>query len=127
MTTNRPSTATNLSGPNVNPSSNINNYFNNLYSNDQSIGAANDAVVAFFEQYTGNKIAGQNLAAAVIYTAQAQQMDPMKVMSDFASLPKGQLNTYLVAFLNVNRVPTSLIGINNGTKTSPYVQRSILV
>lgn len=127
MTTNRPSTATNLSGPNVNPNSNINNYFNNLYSNDQSIGAANDAVVAFFEQYTGNKIAGQNLAAAVIYTAQAQQMDPMKVMSDFASLPKGQLNTYLVAFLNVNRVPTSLIGINNGTKTSPYVQRSILV
>ena len=127
MTTNRPSTATNLSGPNVNPNSNINNYFNNLYSNDQSIGAANDAVVAFFEQYTVNKIAGQNLAAAVIYTAQAQQMDPMKVMSDFASLPKGQLNTYLVAFLNVNRVPTSLIGINNGTKTSPYVQRSILV
>jgi hypothetical protein len=127
MAINQPSTATNLSGPNVNPRDNINNYFNNLYSNDQSIGAANDAIVAFFEQYTGNKIAGQNLAAAVIYTAQAQQMDPMKVMSDFASLPKGQLNTYLVAFLNVNRVPTSLIGINNGTKTSPYIQRSILV
>jgi hypothetical protein len=127
MANNQPSTATNLTGPNVNPTGNINNYFNNLYSNDQSIGAANDAIVAFFEEYTGSKLAGQNLAAAVIYTAQAQQIDPMKVMSDFASLPKGQLNTYLVAFLNVNRVPTSLIGINHGNKTSPYIQRSILV
>jgi hypothetical protein len=88
----------------------------------------NDAIIAFFQQYTQNTTAANNLASAVLYTAMSQNLDPMSVLSQFESLPKGQLNAYLAAFLNISRVPTSSLGINNGAKsTSPYVVRSILL
>ena len=57
----------------------------------------------------------------------AQNLDPLTVLADFQKLPPGQLNNYLIAFLNINRAPTSVIGINAGTKTSPYVTRTILL
>jgi len=124
------STATNLAGPDISVDSSRTNptkYFNNLYSDVFSVSAgANDAIVAFFEQYTQNKITGQNLASAVLYTAQAQNINPMTILSDFQKMPKGQLNNYLAAFLNATRVPTSAIGIKTSAKTSPFVTRTIL-
>ena len=51
----------------------------------------------------------------------------MTVLSQFEALPKGQLNNYLVAFLNSNRVPTSVLGTSTGVATSPYVARTILL
>lgn len=123
-------TATNVTGPNVSAvasNANANKYFNNLFSVDLSTGPANDAIVAFFEEYTSNKAAAENLAAAVLYTALAQQINPMQVLTDFKKLPKGQLNAYLAAFLNINRIPTSIIGIKNSSKTNPLIQRTILV
>ena len=68
MNTNTTS-ATNISGPNASSASNLdtNQYFTNLYTIDLSIGPdTNDALVAFFQEYTGNKIAGQNLAGTVL-------------------------------------------------------------
>jgi hypothetical protein len=123
------STATNLTGPNVSKAVNdANKYFNNFYSRPLNVSAdTNDAITGFFEQYTSNKAAASNLAAAVLYTAMAQNLNPMSVLSEFEKLPKGQLDNYLVAFLNANRVPTSLLGTKTTTKTSPYVTRSILL
>jgi hypothetical protein len=58
----------------------------------------------------------------------SQGIDPMDLLSQFQNLPQGQLNSYLAAFLNISRAPTSALGINNGTKaTSTYVTRSILL
>lgn len=133
MTTNtQPTTATNIQGADLNPTAAKNNapqYFNNFYSTPFNVSAdTNDAIVAFFQQYTQNATAANNLASAVLYTAMAQNIDPMGILSQFQNLPKGQLSAYLAAFLNVSRVPTSSLGINNGTKaTSPYVTRSILL
>jgi hypothetical protein len=126
--TSQTSTATNLTGPNANAAtSNGPQYFNNLYSSKFIISAnANDAIVAFFEQYADNKQAGDNLAAAVTYTALAQQLDPMTVLTEFQKMPKGQLNNYLIAFLNSTRVPTSVLGVKTQTTTSPFVTRTIL-
>lgn len=127
---NQSSSATNLQGPNLNTAvtqPDANRYFNNFYSVDFSVGAANDVVTAFFEQYTGDATAGKNLAAAVLYTAKAQNLDPLVVLGDFQALPKNQLSTYLAAFLNINRVPTSTIGIKSGTKTNPLVARTIIL
>jgi hypothetical protein len=126
---NQVSTATNLQGPNVNAApgtSNTNIYFNNLYSVNMSTGPANDALVAFFEEYTSNKQAADNLAAAVLYTATAQQLNPMQVLADFKKLPAGDLSNYLIAFLNINRIPTSLIGVKTGLSTNPVVARTIV-
>ena len=121
-------TATNLSGPDTSVSlTNTQKYFNNFYSLNFTIGPANDAIVGFFEQYTNNKKSAKNLAATVIYTAQAQNIDPMVVLSEFQKLPKGQLNTYLAAFLNTNRAPTSVIGIKTTDNTNPLVARSIIL
>lgn len=121
------STATNVQAPDLSGSkTNTRKYFNNFFALDFSIGAANDAIVAFFEEYTGNKASGQALAAAVLYTAEAQKVNPMQVMADFQKLNRGELNNYLAAFLNYNRVPTSTIGIKNSPGTNPFIKRSIL-
>ena len=126
---NQISTATNLQGPDLsNAAADARKYFNNFYTIDFNVSAgANDAMIGFFEQYTQNKTTAKNLAASVLYTAMAQNLDPMQVLSDFQALPKGQLNNYLVAFLNVNRAPTSVIGTTSKTKTNPYVSRSIIL
>jgi hypothetical protein len=58
----------------------------------------------------------------------SQNIDPMAILSQFENLPKGQLNAYLAAFLNISRAPTSSLGINTGTKaTSTYITRSIIL
>jgi hypothetical protein len=120
-------TATNIQGPDLSTSGNTQKYFNNFYAIKFDISSnANAAILAFFEQYADNKAAAKNLAAAVVYTALAQNIDPLKVLDDFQKLPKGHINTYLIAFLNANRVPTSMLGLKDTTATSPYVLRTIL-
>lgn len=37
-----------------------------------------------------------------------------------------ELDAYLTMFLNLNRVGTSLLGLSNSPRTSPYIQRAIL-
>jgi hypothetical protein len=131
MTPNQISTATNIVGPDLSAASSLvdaRKYFNNFYSVPFNVSAdVDNALVAFFEEYTPNRVAAKNLAGAVLYTALAQNLNPLTVLSEFKNLPTGQLNNYLVAFLNVNRAPTSVLGINNGTKTSPYITRTILL
>lgn len=128
MANNQISTATNLNGPDTAIATNdARKYFNNFYSDAFSVGPADDAIVAFFEARTQNKKAAKNLAAVVLYTAKAQNIDPMLMLSEFQKLSPGQLNDYLVAFLNVNRAPTSMIGIKKTTNTNPLVARSILI
>ena len=125
------STATNVTGPNISTSpvlTDTSKYFNNFFSIKFDVSSnTNDAIVSFFEQYTDNKITAKNLAAAVMYTALAQNLNPLAVLSEFQNLPKGELNNYLIAFLNVSRVPTSVIGVKDSKKTSVYVARTILL
>lgn len=121
-------TAPNINTPDTSFAANdARRYFNNFYSKTFEVGPADDAIVGFFEQYTGNKKSAKNLAAVVLYTSQAQNLDPMAVLSEFQKLPKGQLNAYLAAFLNSNRAPTSAIGIKSTTNTNPLVSRSVLL
>jgi hypothetical protein len=131
MIDNQISTATNVTGPNITNSpvlADTSKYFNNFYSIKFDIsGDANDAIVAFFEQYTDNKLAAKNIASAIIYTALAQNLNPLSVLSEFQNLPQGQLNNYLIAFLNVSRAPTSVLGVKDSKKTSVYVSRTILL
>jgi hypothetical protein len=130
MTSNQITTATNVGGPNLaNASSDARRYFNNFYSIPFNVSAeANDAIVAFFQEYADNDTAAQNLAAAVLYTAFSQNLDPLQVLAQFEKLPKGELSNYLIAFLNSTRIPTSTLGVNTHTKqTSIFVNRTILV
>lgn len=128
MITNQITTATNIQAPDLSGAqNNTSKFFNNFFAKDFSIGVANDIIVAFFEEYTGNATAGKALAGAVIYTAQSQNLDPLAVMAEFKKLTQGELNNYLAAFLNFNRVPTSQIGIKTKSTTSPFIQRTILL
>ena len=103
-------------------------YFNNYFVTPNTISAnQNDAVVAYFQQVTnGNKQSAAILASTVIYTALSQGIDPMSIVQQFQSVPQGQLNLYLAMFLNLNRVGTSLVGVNNQTKQNKYITRAIL-
>jgi hypothetical protein len=127
MANNQISTATNLQGPNIAPSTDPRVYFNNLYALPFNISANNsDAINAFFEEYAGDKVAGDNLAAVVVYTALAQNINPMQILTDFQNLSKNELNGYLTTFLNANRVPTSILGTRQSLTTNQFVNRAIL-
>lgn len=128
MANNQITTATNLAGPDISLPQNLpQKYFNNITGRDFSSGPnIDDAVTAYFEQYTGNKTSGKTLAAAIMYTAQAQGMDPMAVIAEFQRMPIGEIDNYLAALLNFNRVPTSTIGIKKSKAASPYITRAIL-
>jgi hypothetical protein len=127
MSNNQVSTASNTQGPNLSGvTDNSRKYFNNFFARDFGIGPANDVITAYFEKYTGNKNAGQALAATVIYTAQANNLDPMSVLAEFQRLGQGEIDNYLAAFLNFNRVPTSIIGVKKSQQTSKFISRAIL-
>lgn len=103
------------------------NYFNNFFNTPHNTSAdKNNALVSFFEEWTGSKESGATLTATVLYTAQKQGIDPMEILDQFQGLDKKQLNSYLTLFLNLNRVNTSLLGISNQPQTNKYIQRAIL-
>ena len=52
----------------------------------------NDAVVAYFQNITGSADTGKNLAAAIIYTALQQNIDPMSVIDQLNVLSKRNLS-----------------------------------
>ena len=112
----------------VNKSTPTEKYFNNYFITPGNISSnQNDAVVAFFEKQTGgNKQSAAILASTVIYTAMAQGIDPMSIVQQFQSLNPGEIDLYLAMFLNLNRVGTSLVGINNQPVQNKYVTRAIL-
>ena len=103
-------------------------YFNNFLKPSINISQdVDEAILGFFESITQTKGAAKSLAGALIYTAKAQNLDPIAVLTQFAALPKGELNSYLVMFLNLNRIGTSLLGLTNAPKPSKYITRTLLV
>lgn len=116
--------ATNLSGKIDNETDFFfSNYFSPSFTVSQNI---DDAVLAFFEKITQNKESAKVLASSVIYISLARDIDPMETLSDFYSLTENQLNSYVTAFLNLNRTGTSYLGINGVPRVGKYVQRMIL-
>ena len=106
---------------------NTENFFNNFFTKQYNISPdANDAVVTFFEHVTDNKESAQALSAAVIYTCLTQEIDPMSILQEFSGLSQGELDAYLAMFLNLNRIPSSLLGVSNTPVTNKYVQRTFL-
>jgi len=109
------------------PNNPTTNYFDNFFNTTNGVSAnIDDAVIAYFQKITGDKDSGTTLAAAVIYAAVQQNMDPMLLVEEFNKLNPGELNAYLTMFLNVNRVSTSLLGLSNSPQTNKYITRAIL-
>jgi|APCry1669190731_1035312.scaffolds.fasta_scaffold163327_1 hypothetical protein len=115
---------------NLPPASNNNTttgYFDNFFTQINTVSEnVNDAVIGYFQELTGNKDSGATLAAAVLYTAQQQNIEPMQLIDEFRKLKPNELNAYLTMFLNFNRVGTSLLGLSNTPQTSKYITRAIL-
>ena len=62
-------------------------FFNNYYTQTPSVSAAtNDTVIAYFQSITGDVDAGKTLAAAVIYTATQQNLDPVGLVQELKKL-----------------------------------------
>jgi hypothetical protein len=99
------------------------NYFSPAFTVSQNI---DDAVLAFFEKITQNKESAKVLASSVIYISLARDIDPMETLANFSNLNEDQLNSYVTAFLNLNRTGTSYLGINGVPRVGKYVQRMIL-
>jgi hypothetical protein len=102
-------------------------FFNNFFKPEFLVSQdVDDSIVSYFEKISLNKVTAKALAGAVIYTAKAQNLDPMDILHKFASLPDGQLSGYLTMFLNLNRISTSMLGVSNAPITNKYVARTIL-
>lgn len=113
---------------NARASGDPNAYFNNLALPPINVTQnIDDAVQVFFERITGDKSSAQVLTSAVIFTAASQGLNPMSTIAEFQRVPAGELNDYLVVFLNLNRYGTSILGINNQPFVNQFVKRSILV
>ena len=107
---------------------NPDSYFNNLSLPPINVSEdVDDAVQGFFETLTGNSESARVLTSAIIYTSVSQGINPMSTIKEFSSLTRGDLNQYLVTFLNLNRIGTSVLGINTQPFTNQFVKRSILV
>ena len=116
---------TNLNATNSNPTT---RYFNNFFKPTYAVGPeTNDAIVSYFQQQTGDLESARLLAQAVYDTALAQREDPLVVLDQFRALPQGELSPFLALYLNISRVPTSLLGVQNTPKTNSLVTRTIIV
>jgi hypothetical protein len=101
-------------------------YFNNFYLPDINVSQnVDDAILGYFLQVADNEAGARALASAVILTSVSQGVDPMSTLAEFQKIPAGNLSTYLTMFLNLNRVGTSFLGINNAPRTTKYVERMI--
>jgi len=124
MTVYNPGQPTNIQ---TTPSSKQKPYFNNFFVKADAISVqANDAIVSFFEEQTGNREAAKLLVQAVLNTATQQGDDPLQVLDEFRKMPLGELNAFLAMYLNASRVNTSLLGVRQLPPANKYVARSIL-
>lgn len=102
-------------------------YFNNFFKNDLTVSQnVDDAVIGYFQSVTGDTESGKTLASSILYTALSQGIDPMEIIDEFRKLSPGELNAYLTVFLNINRINTSLLGLNNSPTVNKYIARAIL-
>ena len=102
-------------------------YFNNFYNVPITVSTAkDDAVLSYFESVTDNRDSALALASAVIYTSRVQNLDVMAVLDEFKKLRKEQTSIFRSYFLNLSRIGTSLIGVQNATKRNKYISRTIL-
>lgn len=102
-------------------------FFNNTSLPPISVSQnVDDAIIAYFQQIAENKDAARTMASAVILTSVSQGIDPMETLQQFMKMNREQLSSYVTMFLNLNRVGTSYLGINNSPTVSKYVARTIL-
>ncbi len=98
------------------------NYFNNFYDSPTSTSPMiNDAVIAYFQNITGSADTGKNLAAAVIYTALQQNIDPMSVIDQLNVLSKKNLAKtpdFYEGKTNQDAVDTDVYNPQTGTWSS---------
>jgi hypothetical protein len=123
------STAVNTSVVNVSQNQNTpaSQYFNNFFTPATTISSnQNDAIFAYCQTITSNSQSAAVLASTIIYTSISQGINPMSIVQQFQQVPKNELNLYLAMFLNLNRVGTSLVGVNNQTQQNKYITRAIL-
>ena len=129
MTTNNQNLNYNLDpiSQSTNDNTTANTYFNNYFLPNARVSPNVDtAIISYFEGISYNTASAKALASAVIYTSQAQGIDPMVTLKEFTQLPEGELNAYLVMFLNMQRKGTSYLGLTNQPSTNGYVNRTIL-
>ena len=112
---------------NTRAAGNENKYFNNFFDIPIQVSTnINSAVIAYFEQIADDKAGAKAVASAVIYTSLKQGIDPMSTLDEFKKMPIGELNDYLVMFLNLERKGTSYLGVLNAPKINKYIARTIL-
>jgi hypothetical protein len=120
------SNPSNINGIDASNTASTQAFFNNLNLPPISVSQnVDDAIIGYFQQITETKEAARALAGAVILTAASQGVDPMETLQEFSKMDPGKLNSYTTMFLNLNRVGTSYLGINNNPTAPKYVVHMI--
>ena len=118
----------NIGAIDLTPRDNGAQWFNNMYTQSLAIPAdQHDGIQTFFEILTKNKTSAKVLTSSVIYTAISQNINPMDLIFEFQRMSVEEIIAYLVTFLNLNRVPTSLLGVTTKPPVNQFVERTIRV
>jgi hypothetical protein len=118
----------NIGAIDLTPRDNGAQQFNNMYTQALAVPAdQHDGIQTFFEILTKNKTSAKVLTSSVIYTAISQNINPMDLIFEFQRMTIEEVNAYLVTFLNLNRVPTSLLGVITKPPVNQFVERTIRV
>jgi hypothetical protein len=93
-------------------------YFDNLGTTTPSVSPnTNDAVVGYFQQLTGDATVGATLAAAVISTAQQQNINPLDVVEQLNALSQANQSkspTY-TSYIDPNQQDTDVFVANTAS------------
>jgi hypothetical protein len=107
--------------PTGNGTSQTQQYFNNFYVQQSTVGPGeNDAVVAYFQMITGDKETGKTLAGAVVYTCIQQSLDPLAVVEQLKKFSdKNRLTSPTYSSeTNKDAVDTDVYNSQTGTWSS---------
>jgi hypothetical protein len=107
--------------PTENGTNSTQQYFNNFYVQQPTVGPSeNDAVVAYFQMITGDKETGKTLAGAVVYTCIQQSLDPVAVVEQLKKFSdKNRLTSPTYSSeTNKDAVDTDVYNSQTGTWSS---------
>ena len=105
-------------------------YFNNYYSNDNTVSYQQnevDAVIGYFLKRGFDKVAAINTAGVLLEQSKRDSVPVFKLLDTLKGINDVQISNIVAQILNSNRRKTSSIGYKQSSENLLFDQRNIIV
>ena len=112
----------------INPNTDLTvRVFDSFYSFEQSVPVEEyDAVNSYFKSVFGTTNAADNFTATLFRISKQSNIPVMTLLNQISGQSQPQLTLTLSYYLNGNRSPSTLLGVNVSSVPNYYVARNIL-